>query len=257
MKELRSMLPLQPGHDIAPISNSSIQPWWDFVHRYRTEGLLHLDYDPPPCQMLRTTDGFTSAIHPSFINSSYTAETAVFVVPADDCSEVCGQDLALLDPSRPNNLLNCGLWAFLASLSLQFPYESFGSFSTLDTGDMTPAPFDSDELGAMLQKFSPLGLQSSNASLILITRNTVSWLLTSILALNVVDSSSLGDGQAPCSGQALFRFGSRNVTWYNNLWSQTGILPCMDAICTSSTLSPDLGGIGVSDFHMIVAWYKY
>ena len=238
------MLPLQPGHGIAPISNSSIQPWWNFVNQYRTEGVLHLDYDPQPCQLLRTDDGFTSVIHPLYVNDSYTADTHLTVVPADTCADVCPQDLALNDPLRPQNLLNCGLWAFLASLWLQRSSEAYRSFSTLDTGDMTP--MSSDELGPLLQGFNSLGLEASNASLILATRNTVSWLLISILALNVIDSSGLGDGQAPCTEQALFRFGSKNVTWYNNLWEQTGILPCLDAICSSSTLSPDLGGIGVS-----------
>lgn len=218
--------------DLEPILNSSLQPWLDLSNSLRFENLFQLDYDFPPCEILRLEDESTSII--SSAKTSFRAKVEV-VIPAKSCQEVCSEYLAFSDPRRPVNLLNCGLWAKLATIWLRKSNLPFHVPEKNGT-----RPIEPSDLEDPLQEFTSQGLDYHNESYLNIVTGAVSSMLASFP--NLEESERYLLRPTACSEAELFSFERSTIRP-----TRSGLWPCLNILCTPSTLNPDLGGIGVTE----------
>lgn len=213
------------------IVNSSIQPWLEFSHRFEVTKQIQLNnFDMSPCQLLKSSRDL-----PPGIDIVYDGdESVVYSPPTNSCQRVCRMSSHLQDPYRPTNLLNCGLWASLASLWMESstkPYYNASNYTTVELPD---------HVMAVLQNFTKTGLYYQDLRYLIDVRDQVSWALTSLLSSSQESDSWVSPQRALCSEQGLFFFeqGSLEPGFQ-------GVLACVKAICKIRRLDPDLGGIGV------------
>lgn len=210
-------------------TNSSIQPWLELAGRLqRSQEIQVTGYELTPCQLLASSRRL-----PPGTDIVYDGdESKVYSPPTNSCQSVCWRSLHLQDPYRPVNLLNCGLWASLASLSMELtskPYESIGYYNT---SQLPNQPM------AILQNFTKLGLDYHNLRYLIGVRDQVSWALTDLLRSSRSLDVSGPTERATCSEQGLFSYERREQGF-------RGLTSCINAICKVRRLDPDLGGIGV------------
>jgi len=195
------------------ITNSSIQLWLDFTG----------DTTPaiPPCQeKSKWSDG------------SY--EDWDKILQADSCTSVCNDSGSLLDPTMPNNLVTCGLWASLTVM----PYK---------TGDRLGDMNIEDQVNALLEPFVLLGLNHSDADYARIARYTVASGLSALYNRIMSDTyTGITSFASACAEQELFPYSRLDPMVAPN--PTHSLQACIDAVCSSRTSNPDLGGIGVGSF---------
>ena len=212
-------------------TNSSIQPWLDFASRFeRSQEIRVTGYELTPCQLLASSRRLppgTDLVYDGDQSEVYSPRT-------NSCQRVCWSSLHLQDPHRPINLLNCGLWAYLASLSMEITSKPYENASTYLTSQIP------NQALATLQNFTKLGLDYNDLRYLIGVRDQVSWTLTDLLRSSRYLDVSGPTERATCSEQSLFSFGRGN-----HEPGLRGLTSCVDAICKVRRLDPDLGGIGV------------
>ena len=186
------------------VGGSSLQPWLDFNGDNLPEII-------PACQVEK-------------MNQSGITTT--------DCTATCNATVALLDPSMPNNLLTCGLFASLTLLN-QYTLTR-NPLGTYNDSHAFYVP--------LLARFNDVGLNSTDQDYGFVARNAVSAAMTwlqQITKIQTYRGNLLLEGA--CSEQALFPYALPSF----NPDLPRHLRDCVDAICAPRTLDPDLGGIGV------------
>lgn len=194
------------------ITNSSIQLWLDFTG----------DTPPaiPPCER-----------QPQY----FPYEGWLPALQAGNCTSVCNNSDSMLDPTLPNNLVTCGLWASLTVMPLM----------TVGYPDIINR---TDQVNALLEPFVQLGLNRNDAEYARATRFTVASGLGDLYNRIMSDTYMGGASFASaCTEQKLFPYSNPEYAVAENL--PYSLHACIEAICSTRTLNPDLGGIGVSLLH--------
>ena len=212
-------------------TNSSIQPWLEFSHLLQWEKRVEIpNFEMRPCQLLAKHRESNPAIDIVYDGD----QSRTYSPPTDSCEQVCWSSIwHLQDPHRPINLLNCGLWASLATLNMEYTVRPYSS----PNYELSELP---DPAKVVLKNFTALGLDSNNLRYLTDVRSQISWALANLFRRSRdLDSRGAADS-VKCSEQNLFSFGENN-----HETGMQGIRSCVTAICKVRRLDPDLGGIGV------------
>ena len=195
------------------VTNSSLQSWIDFADNdHNFESILNFQYSVKPCETPTATNASTLG----------------------SCQSVCTNSTKV--EYGPVNFVNCGLWVELATLGQPNKPLSVNNSQT------SAARRNVDRL---LLDFAAVGLDSSNASLLL----AVEGILSNVLLRWLPDNDfSLGGGYQ-CTSYALFGPLSGQA-----LMTPSAISRCVSAICYTRKLHPEIGGIGVFIAMNIQMW---
>lgn len=202
------------------------------------EGRLELNYDPQQCELWRAA-GDSIGLR---ISSGWKEDTLF----NNSCQAVCIQSIAAVDPAVSINLLNCGLWAVLATRWQLAPSELINGVPVPPQPVSYPEPYEyilRSDFEPLLAKFALLGLDAANTSQLIRTRNAVSFSLNALIPAYVPKKADVNlPWLSPCSEELLF---SGFDVFSQGDAGTLRLMRCLNAICTSKTLDPDLGGIGV------------
>ena len=209
--------------------DSSVQPWYDFAQTYTSKGVIELQHHQlAPCELPQSDMINATKLQTKAQNQSEPSQLS--------CVDICGNYKILIDPTLTSNLLNCGLWASLATLWL----EASAGWIYNTTG-VSKHKLAAREIEPFLEDYHILGLYHENTSAIFAARGCVSRALSELLTIDsIIQSLPRNSFHPACSEQNIFNFDETTLSR-----QQSGVLPCIEAICTSTSLNPDLGGIGV------------
>ena len=197
---------------MANYSNSSLYPWLSY------EGQTF-------SKVLACKDNSTGSIKPV------------------SCAQVCNDtQLLFTSPFQTSNLWICGFWSALII-----------SLTNLDTGSVDPLLIngnstENSKVAALLNQFENVGLNSSSYHLAPTYADLISGCFVAIYY--TVKEYTFADNQNVnefCTRWGLFPpFGIGSSGSVENLTeSGSWVESCLDALCASNTLDPDLAGIGV------------
>ena len=198
------------GHTPTPES-LVVNIWLDFLGTYYSEGKVKLKYRVEDC-------------HGPYVLPNYNLSTGCFAM-------CLGVENSAGSPN-PHDFVKCLIWVSLASIWISLPDSVVYGYGELENWGTVR-----DDSQRLLEEFLPYGLDYRNCRQLFQVQNVLSEMFLRIVRTVTEMASDKTMDTVLCSSQRIYDMTRTSLY---------GFAPCLNLICSTRQLSPDLGGIGVS-----------